>query len=408
MNIYNSSENILNEKFYEIDNIYNKDKKFYIGTYIKDDLFFINLKVFIKENEFILKSTFDEFKSNNEFFISKENLNEINESFNKLIIDSKNPPKIDENKNEYKLNLFPKNNKNITFSFKKEKEITNNFLNILNEIEQDLSLIDKNNKEISNDKSKIIQLVKEKEELIIQNNKLKNIFHQIEKEYNNQNINKKFNLDKIKIEYENLLNKIDNNNCSNLKNSLNSINSKNNTIKKNINISLKNQILTDELKNYFINILIKKFENFQYKNIFMLLYKATRDGCLAKDFHNKVDGNGPLFIIIESTQNQIFGGFTSMAWSSKNDYIEDSNAFLFCNKKIYEIKNKMFACNHDEKYGPYFGEKALVIFDDCLNNIKNFTDSEDESFNFKKNKNLLNEEKNSYFQVKDYEVYKYY
>ena len=68
----------------------------------------------------------------------------------------------------------------------------------------------------------------------------------------------------------------------------------------------------------------------------------------------------------------------------------------------------MFGCNHDEKYGPYFGDKALVIFDDCLNNIKNFTDSEDESFNFKKNKNLLNEEKNSYFQVKDYEVYKYF
>ena len=208
------------------------------------------------------------------------------------------------------MNLFPKNNKNITFSFKKEKEITNNFLNILNEIEQDLSLIDKNNKEISNDKSKIIQLVKEKEELIIQNNKLKNIFHQIEKEYNNQNINKKFNLDKIKKEYENLLNKIDNNNCSNLKNSLNSINSKNNTIKTNINISLKNLILTDELKNYFINFLKQKFNH--SKNIFSLLYKATRDGCLAKDFHNKVDGNGPLFIIIESTQNQIFGGVVKM------------------------------------------------------------------------------------------------
>ena len=115
MNISNSNNNIIDQKFYEIDDKYNNDKKYFIDTYIKDDLFFINLKVFIKENEFIIKSTFDELISDNELFSYKKNLNEINDYINKLILDSKKFS-LDENENEYKLNLFPKinNDKMIT------------------------------------------------------------------------------------------------------------------------------------------------------------------------------------------------------------------------------------------------------------------------------------------------------
>ena len=418
MNIYNSNDNILDKKIFEIDNINNNDKKYYIVTYIKDNFFFINLKVFIEENEFIIKSNLDELKSNNEFFSSKNNLNEINEYINKLILDSKklkNPPKIDENENEYKFNLFPFNNdKIITFSFKKEQESNNkNFLNVLNEIEKDLSLLNDYNKKISDYESMLINLNKEKSDLQIKYNSLKNDFKQIEKKNEELKKIKKLLIKKINIENKQLQNKNDeslkNNNESdkNFHNNLNSIKSKNSNDLKNINITSKNFILTDEIKKNIMNFLPAKIKNFQYKKILILLYKATRDGSLAKDFHNKVDNIGPLLIIIETTKNQIFGAFTSIAWSSKNDFVEDSEAFLFCNNNKYNVSIKILACNHLKNFGPFFGEKALVITDNCLNNKDNFTDCEDQTYNFDNNTNLLNEEKNSYFQVKDYEVYHY-
>ncbi len=418
MNIYNSSDNILDKKFFEIDNINNNDKKYYIVTYIKDNFFFINLKVFIEENEFIVKSNLDELKSNNEFFSSKNNLNEINEYINKLILDSKklkHPPKIDENENEYKFNLFPFNNdKIITFSFKKEQESNNkNFLNVLNEIEKDLSLLNDYNKKISDYESKIIKLNNEKNDLQIKYNTLENKFEQIIKKNEELKQINNILINEINKENKQFQNKnvesIKNNNESdkNFHNNLNLIKPKNSNDLKKINITFKNFILTDEIRNNIINFLPYKLKNFQYKKIFMLLYKATRDGCLAKDFHNKVDDFGPLLILIETKKNQIFGAFTSVAWSSINDYVEDSEAFLFCNNNKYIVNNKILACGHLKNFGPFFGEKALVITDNCLNNKDNFTDCEDQIYNFDNKKNLLNEEKNSFFQVKDYEVYHY-
>ena len=413
MNINNSSDNILNKQIYEIENRNNNDKKYYIVTYIKDNFFFIN-----EENEFIVKSTYNELKSSNEFLSSKNNLNEINEYINKLILDSKkfkNSPKIDENENEYKFNLYPFNNdKIITFSFKKEQESNNkNFLNVLNEIEKDLSLLNDYNKKISDNESMLFNLNKEKNDLKIKYNKLENNFKQIEEKNAELKRINKLLFEKINKENKQLQNKNDesikNNNESdiNLYIDLNSIKSKNSNDLKNIKITLKNQILTDKILKNIINFLPEKIKNFQYKKILILLFKATRDGCLAKDFHNKVDNIGPLLIIIETTNNEIFGAFTSVAWSSKNDFVEDSEAFLFCNNNKYNVNNKILACNHLKNFGPYFGDKALVITDNCLNNKYNFTDCEDQNYNFDKNTNLLNEEKNSFFQVKDYEVYHY-
>ena len=280
-------------------------------------------------------------------------------------------------------------------------------MNVLNEIEKDLSLLNDYNKKISDYESTIIKLYKENNDLKIKYNTLENNIKQIEKK------NEELLIEKLKKNNKQLQNKNDeslkNNNESdkNIHNNLNSIKSKNSNDLKNINITLKNLILTDEIKKNIMNFLPNKIKNFQCKKIFMLLYKATRDGCLAKDFHNKVDNVGPLLIIIETTNNQIFGAFTSVAWSSKNDFVEDSEAFLFCNNNKYTVNNKIFACNHDENFGPFFGEKALVITNNCLNNKENFTDGEDQTYNFDNNTNLLNEEKNSFFQVKDYEVYHY-
>lgn len=55
-----------------------------------------------------------------------------------------------------------------------------------------------------------------------------------------------------------------------------------------------------------------------------LLYRSTRDGFKASQFHALVDGKGPTISIVKSTKNFVAGGYTSVSWDSKNGYYSDS------------------------------------------------------------------------------------
>ena len=71
-------------------------------------------------------------------------------------------------------------------------------------------------------------------------------------------------------------------------------------------------------------------EGFGHPNYSLqLIYKASRDGFKAVDFHRKCDGKENTISIIESGYGNIFGGFTSIAWQSKGDWKHDSKAWVF-------------------------------------------------------------------------------
>jgi uncharacterized coiled-coil protein SlyX len=61
-----------------------------------------------------------------------------------------------------------------------------------------------------------------------------------------------------------------------------------------------------------------------------LLYRGTRDGFGAADFHAKCDGHSTTLTIVKAkASSNIFGGFTSAAWDCSNTSKSDPNAFLF-------------------------------------------------------------------------------
>ena len=71
-----------------------------------------------------------------------------------------------------------------------------------------------------------------------------------------------------------------------------------------------------------------------------LIFKATRDGDSIKDFSDKCGNKINTLIIIKTTENLVFGGFTKEKWGSeKMDKIDD-DAFCFSvkNKKLYEAE----------------------------------------------------------------------
>ncbi|CAF1288690.1 unnamed protein product [Rotaria sp. Silwood1] len=95
-----------------------------------------------------------------------------------------------------------------------------------------------------------------------------------------------------------------------------------------------------------------------------LIYKASRDGFDSNAFHSRCNNKGPTITIIQSTGNYLFGGYTSVSWTSDGSYKNDSTAFLFTLINPYNIAPTKYLINptqaghavyHHNSYGPTFG-----------------------------------------------------
>ncbi|CDW75500.1 tldc domain-containing protein [Stylonychia lemnae] len=104
-----------------------------------------------------------------------------------------------------------------------------------------------------------------------------------------------------------------------------------------------------------------------------LLYRASRDGFKAANFHQLCDNQGPTVCFIESEHKEIFGGYTSVPWTSESKYIKDSRAFVFSLSKntIHQQYQKQDnAVVHYKDWLMVFGwGYDICIRDDC--NINN-------------------------------------
>ncbi len=97
-----------------------------------------------------------------------------------------------------------------------------------------------------------------------------------------------------------------------------------------------------------------------------LIYRASKDGFGAKDFHSKCDKQPNTLIIIKSENGNIFGGYTEQDWTPNNYLKTDKNSFIFSliNKDNKPLKlkclnaSKAIWCGTD--YGPIFGEDPVI------------------------------------------------
>ena len=60
-----------------------------------------------------------------------------------------------------------------------------------------------------------------------------------------------------------------------------------------------------------------------------LIYRGTRDGFAASSFHSFCDNKGPTITLIKAVGDCIFGGYSDVSWTSRNNYIQSTDAFLF-------------------------------------------------------------------------------
>lgn len=160
----------------------------------------------------------------------------------------------------------------------------------------------------------------------------------------------------------------------------------------------------------------------EYKTTFnrwylKLLYRASRDTFDSSVFHKKCDEKGQTLTIIkvENSKN-IFGGFTSKAWTRSGGYCDDPNSCLFLIKdnngsndnaqhfKLKSTEYSKYGALHSRNGGPGFGENDIKILNRANKSNKN--SCYPRSFNFSLQPiNQLTGCKGGYFKVENYEVF---
>ncbi|XP_068677924.1 uncharacterized protein [Montipora capricornis] len=81
----------------------------------------------------------------------------------------------------------------------------------------------------------------------------------------------------------------------------------------------KRQVLMEWLKGSLVSA----------SNNYALIYRASRDGWGAANFHIRCDGKGPTVTVVKCGNN-IFGGYTEESWEAASGiYKRDPNSFLF-------------------------------------------------------------------------------
>ena len=77
---------------------------------------------------------------------------------------------------------------------------------------------------------------------------------------------------------------------------------------------------------------------------FKLIFRMTENGDKSEDFHKYCDNQGPTLVLVKTTKNRIFGGFTPLSWKKEKGYLYDENNQIFIFSlnlmKKYDMINK--------------------------------------------------------------------
>ncbi|CAF3963093.1 unnamed protein product, partial [Rotaria magnacalcarata] len=120
----------------------------------------------------------------------------------------------------------------------------------------------------------------------------------------------------------------------------------------------------------------------KYNARWKLIYKATRDGFRATDFHYHCNDQSDTISIIQSKNGYIFGGYASLPWNSANAFIKDTKAFIFTLKNPHSFLPTRYMLKSGSEpnalygganYGPTFGGGHDIHVPDKSNETNGYT-----------------------------------
>jgi hypothetical protein len=133
------------------------------------------------------------------------------------------------------------------------------------------------------------------------------------------------------------------------------------------------------------------FEEFRTKR-FNLLWRGSRDGFTAKEFHLRCDGRANTLTLISDTDGNIFGGFTPVEWESPASWFGNSvrlrkpkgdsslRSFLFTLKNPHSVPPRKFALKEEKENSAIYCSSTccaafvdIYVFDNCNANRDSYT-----------------------------------
>ena len=130
-----------------------------------------------------------------------------------------------------------------------------------------------------------------------------------------------------------------------------------------------NGILKDIIKEQEeIELVVNKISEKYPGSTYRLLYKGSRDGDGANDFHSKCDEAEKTLIIVEDNYGNRFGGFTTQDWGGQYLQKKDDEAFIFSidKNKVYDVIPNQNAIGCYPNFGPVFFGCQIRIYDNFL------------------------------------------
>jgi TLD. len=96
------------------------------------------------------------------------------------------------------------------------------------------------------------------------------------------------------------------------------------------------------------------------------VYKESRDGFSAIDFHKTCDGRGSGLVVILTKSGKTFGGFNPLGWESSDDYRNSNSAFLWHVQGKNVVRHNVLQGGNAAIFdyatgGPQFGSSDLIV-----------------------------------------------
>lgn len=98
-----------------------------------------------------------------------------------------------------------------------------------------------------------------------------------------------------------------------------------------------------------------------------LLFRASRNGWTAPDFHQCCDNKGPTLTVVKSSSGYVFGGYSDQSWTSPSSgtWSASSSAFLFslkCAAGLDPVQMKVASSKSNQANSVYNGKDYCPIF----------------------------------------------
>ncbi|TNV80533.1 hypothetical protein FGO68_gene11154 [Halteria grandinella] len=134
-----------------------------------------------------------------------------------------------------------------------------------------------------------------------------------------------------------------------------------------------------------------------------LLFRGSRDGYTATDFHRLCDNKGPTITIIKTNCGRTIGGYTAQNWDQSSSYKNDSSAWLFnlSYQNRFKVSSSSNANYGGSSYGPTFGGGHDLYM---VANFKQGCSCSAHSYNYEGQSNILQGASSS-FTTLEVEVY---